>query len=242
MHLRSEIKPFMQHLKVKNVCFGLLLLLFSFPFLVHAQKWNISLKPTLSIATGDFAAHKLHTGSFAETGFSGSLAIDYPIYKRWKIALEGGLALHAVDVAALGLATVQSDPFMEDVYIRSEAIRNTYLLAGANYTFDLPFKLRAEAGIKAGVMRSETPYQLYKPRYFLTGPEYYEITSAMDYSLALSAELAMLYPIQNCYEAGMSLQWLSASPAFGFNTSSGIRVDKRPVQMLNIAFMWRFHL
>jgi len=232
----------MQHLKVRNVYSGMLILLFSFHFSAYAQKWNISLEPALSIATGDYAAHKLYTGSFAATGFNGSLELNYAIDQRLILALEGGTSLHAVDVAALGLATVQSDPFMEDVYIRSEANRNTYLLAGAKYTFNLPLKLHSEAGIKAGVMRSETPYQLYKPRYFLTGPEYYEITSAMDYSFALSSEMALLYPIENCYEVGLGLQWLSASPAFGFNTSSGIRVDKRPVQMLNIAFRWRFLL
>ncbi|MBG0783044.1 MAG: hypothetical protein H0S84_12310 [Bacteroidales bacterium] len=232
----------MRHIKVKNVYCSMLFLLFSFHFTGYAQEWSISLKPALSIATGEFAAHKLHTGSFAQPGFNGSLSIDYTLYKGWKLALESGLALHAVDVSGLGLITVQSDPFMEDVYIRSEAIRNIYLLAGANYTFNLPLMLHAEAGIKAGVMRSETPYQLYKPRYFLTGPEYYEITSAMDYSLVVSAEMALLYPIKNCYETGLGVQWLSASPAFEFNTSGGMRVDKRPVKMINIAFVWRFHL
>ena len=242
MHLRKEIKVDMQYLKVKHVFLvGFLLVSFIYKPL-NAQDWKVDLKPAISIAVGEFAASKLYTGSFAETGFVGSVLLSKNLYEKWSFSIEAGQALHAVNIAALGLVTVQSDPFMEDVYIRSEAINNMFLLAGPSYTFKLSNKFNAETALRAGIMRSKTPYQLYKPAYFLTGPEYFEITSAKDFVFAFAAEGALFYTLNNCYQAGINIQWLSANPAFDFQTFNGIRTDIRPVRLLNIGFVWRFHL
>lgn len=240
MHLRKQIASGMQHVMVRlSVIITLIITTLCFNS-IFARDWKVAIKPAVSIPLGDFAAHQLHTGSFAETGFSGILELKHPVYKNWSLAAESGIALHAVNVSALGLVTVQNDPFMEDVYIRSEAIRQVFLLAGTSYAFKLVGLFTAEAGIKAGFLHSQTPYQLYKPRYFMTGPAYYEITSAKDYSAVFSAEIAVYYPINDCYEAGLNFQWMNASPEFGFHTSGGVRVDKRPVQMLNLGLVWRF--
>ncbi|HOI32604.1 MAG: hypothetical protein PHG67_09060 [Bacteroidales bacterium] len=207
---------------------------------LFAGGWKLAIKPAFSIPISEFASHHLHSGSFAEPGFSGSVEIKHRVFKNWSLAADFGFALHAVDVSALGLETVQNDPFMEDVYIRSEAIRQVFFMAGTSYTLTLVGRFTAEAAIKAGFLHSQTPYQLYKPKYFMTGPAYYEITSAKDYSAVFLAEIAFYYPIKECYEAGVNFQWLNATPEFGFHTSGGIRVDKRTVQMLNLGLVWRF--
>ncbi|MBU2557408.1 MAG: hypothetical protein KJ578_06485 [Bacteroidetes bacterium] len=212
------------------------------PGILTAQKLTLRLQPALSIPLGDFAAKNLDKGSFATAGFSGGGSLQWHLNTTWSINLQAAATWHAIDIGELGYKKVQQDPFLEDVYIRSEAFKNRMLLAGPVYTILLRDKISINNSVAAGLMQSATPYQLYKPQYFMTGPNYYEITSARDYNFVWGVSTALMYHFNTCYQLGFSAEWLHGNPVFTFTTANGLRFDERKISMLNLAMVFSVSL
>jgi len=212
------------------------------PAKISAQHLRLDFRPALSIPLGDFGANTLNGGSFAMAGFSGSLALHMPIKSAWSVKLQAAFARHSIDVSALGYEKVKQDPFLEDLYIRSEAFSNNMLMAGPVFELKLTERFFLESNLLAGIAQSKTPYQLYKPSYFLTGPPFFEITSATAYSFAWGASAALLADFGSCYSLGLSAEWLHTNPVFGFSTKSGFREDKLGVSLLNIGLVFNVKL
>lgn len=221
---------------------GLILGFFINPAEISAQHLRLDFRPALSIPLGNFGANTLKGGSFALAGFSGSLALQMPIKSAWSVTLQAAVARHPIDVSALGYEKVQQDPFLEDLYIRSEAFSNNMLMAGPVFELKLTERFSLESNLLAGIAQSKTPYQLYKPSYFLTGPPFYEITSATAYSFVWGASAALMTDFGNCYSLGLSVEWLHANPVFGFSTLNGFREDKLGISLLNLGLVFNVKL
>ncbi len=227
--------------QIKSLLVLLLALFLAIPSL-NAQHLRVDFRPAFSIPLGDFAAKSLDGGSFALAGFSGELGLQMEIKSGFSVRIQVAAARHSIDVSALGYERVKQDPFLEDVYIRSEAFSNNMLLAGPIYELRFSEKISLEGGLLAGLAQSQTPYQLYKPKYFLTGPPFYEITTATDYSFIWGASAALMVDFGRCYQLGFSTEWLQANPVFTFNTASGLRQDKRRISMLNLGLVFSVKL
>lgn len=224
---------------------SLLVLIFGFIIAsasLNAQHLRLDFRPAMSIPLGDFAAKDIDGGSFALTGFSGGIGLQLSIKSAFSIRIQAAAVRHAIDVSALGYEKVQQDAFLEDVYIRSEAFSNDMLLAGPVHALKFSEKLSLESSLLAGLTRSKTPYQLYKPKYFLTGPAFYEITSATDYNFIWGVSAVLMVDFGRCYQLGFSAEWLHANPVFWFDTASGFREDIRHISMLNLGLVFSVKL
>jgi len=209
---------------------------------LNAQHLRLDFRPAVSIPLGDFTAKTLDGGSFALTGFSGGIGLQLSIKSAFSVRIQVAALRHTIDVSALGYEKVKQDAFLEDVYIRSEAFSNNMLLAGPVYALKFSEKLSLEGSLMAGLAQSKTPYQLYKPKYFLTGPVFYEITSATDYNFVWGASAVLMVNINRCYQLGLSTEWLHANPVFGFETASGFREELRRISMLNLGLIFSVNL
>ncbi len=190
-----------------------------------------------------YAAPSLEKGCFTTTGFAANVAVSTTLVGSWGLMATGGFYLHPVDVGYLGYEKVQSDPFLMDVTIRSEPYRLMSLMAGPMYRKHVGNGLNLQLAAMMGLFSSRTPHQIYKPQYFLVGPEFFEITSSLDRSFAWGAFASMSYAITPCYFIALETSFLQSNAAFQFYTGSGnLRTDHRTLSMLNIALALQLKL
>ncbi|MBK9291896.1 MAG: hypothetical protein IPM52_09755 [Bacteroidetes bacterium] len=180
-----------------------------------------------------YASPSLSKGCFTLTGLQLTGNATLGLKGAWHWGMRFEAQLHPVDVARLGHERVMADPFLLDTYIRSEPYRHLGLLTGPTYQFDKGKWWFAEGSVVAGLMQSKTPHQLHRPTYFMTGPEYFEISSAIDYGLAYGAEVSAGWKATPCYHLKLSASFFHTDMEFRFRTASGIRTDSRSISTLN---------
>lgn len=188
----------------------------------------------LSQPVFDYASPSLSKGCFTQSGVQLETVASVGVFKQWWWDARFVAQMHPVDVGRLGYERVQADPFLVDTYIRSEPYRHLSLLTGPAFELDHGRWWYARASLMAGLMQSKTPHQLHKPTYFMTGPEYFEISSATDFSWAFGAELAAAWKITPCYHLRLAGSFLHSAMDFRFLSSGGTRVDHRRISTVNL--------
>ncbi|HOI87267.1 MAG TPA: hypothetical protein PLV51_05345 [Lentimicrobium sp.] len=214
-----------------------LLTVFLLPLLAVSQSLplNFTIQSGVSLPLGAFAGKNLDGGSFTLPGLSVSGEVAIQTETIWGAFAQAGIQLNPVDVGALGSEKVKADPFLADVYIRSEAFRVAHLLAGAVISHKPGRILEMEYRAGAGAIFSATPYQYYWPKYEMLGSNNpYEISSSLDVSFAGMMGAGIFASPTGCYRIGLSGQIIHSVAAFDFVTQSGIRTDKRTITMLNV--------
>lgn len=205
---------------------------------LSAQQRNsyIGIQAGPSFPVGKFQLKELPDGSFAQTGFSASVEGAW-FFKSWLGA--GGLAgmhYHPVDVRVLGYEKVVADPFMNDVYIKSDPYRSYTLYAGLFFQFPVVQRLSFTGKALGGIIYTQSPYQLYKAEYEMIGEKWYEITSAGDFEGSFLAGAGLKYELKNCIGFSLNSEFTYNLMDFKFELSDGsIRTDKRVVAFVNLA-------
>jgi hypothetical protein len=195
----------------------------------------IGLQAGSSFPVGKFKAKELPDGGFTLTGFSTSIEGAW-FFKPWLGAGgSAGLHLHPVDVSALGYEKVIADPFMNDVYIRSDPYRSYTLYGGLFFLVPLVQRLSFTAKALGGMIFSQSPYQLYRADYELIGEKWFEITSAGDFDGSFLAGAGLKYELKNCIGFSLNSEFTYNTMDFNFELSDGsIRTDKKVVAFVNL--------
>lgn len=210
------------------------ILLFNLHFLYSQPiQVQLALQSGLSVPLLDFSATNLQKGSFALPGFTGSAELKVLLNDNWGGYVQAGLNLNPIAVGILGYEKVQSDPFLKDVYIRSEAFKVIHFMAGPSYQARVWKSFLIEGQLSAGMFYSTTPYQLYKPDYHMASVPYFEITSAYDYSFAYGAGIRLIYDITPCYQIAITNQLMHSQAKFDFFTGVNTRTDVRNITLWN---------
>ena len=197
----------------------------------------ISLQTGPSVPVGKYQAQELEkpAGSFATTGISVSLEGAW-FFKPWLgVGGQFGMHFHPVDVSTLGYYKVIEDPFMNDVYIRSDPYRNYALYAGLYFEQPVIQRLSVTAKALGGVLLSKTPYQLYKAEYEMAGLQYYEITTSGDLEGSFMAGTGLKYSLKNCIGFTLNGEFTYNQCDFDFEKLDGsIRTDQKVIAFVNI--------
>lgn len=193
----------------------------------------IGIKGGLSIPVGEYASTNLDNGCFTQLGFNVNAEGAWFFKNYLGIGGQFGFNLHPVNVGVLGWEKVQDDPFLQDLIIRSEP----YQIITANIGFYSKWnfwKLMSLHGkLLGGMMWAKTPYQLYKPEYFLVGPEYFEITSSRDWNLMGLGGIGLQFDLSPCIALRLEGEYQFSKMIFGFTTASGIRYEYRNISFVN---------
>lgn len=220
---------------MKTIAMCLLILVFSVELAAQERRAHIGLQAGPSFPLGQYRSKKLPDGSFTQAGLG--LALEGAWFFNHWLGAGGsaGLYYHPVDVGSLGYEKVLEDPFMNDVYIRSDPYRNYAFYAGLFFRHGIVPRLTASAKALGGVMYSQTPYQLYKAHYYLIGEKWFEITAAGDYEASFLAGAGLTYELPGCigFTVNSDFTWNRAD--FDFVTSGGqLRTDQKVITFLNI--------
>lgn len=200
-----------------------------------ADKVHLSLSAGLSVPVLDYSSNDLSKSCFTQPGMALTGIFDWRMYRQISLGIEASLFQHPVNVSSLGAAKVLNDPFLQDLYIRSDPYRLVGLFPRISYVFLLRKEVRLSVNGAVGPMWSRTPYQLYKPEYFLAGPPYYEITESRDLSLAYGLGVDAAFYVHPYLSFLLSVDAKETRAAFGFLTASGTRTDHRRISMFNIS-------
>lgn len=189
-----------------------------------------------SFPVGKFQSNKLPDGSFTQTGFSASVEGAWFFMPWLGAGGSAGMHYHPVDVGTLGYVKVNADPFLNDMYIRSDPYRSYTLYAGLFFQFPLVQRLSFTAKALGGMIYTQSPYQLYKATYELIGEKWYEITSASDYEGSFLAGAGLKYEMKNCIGFSLNSEFTYNTMGFSFRTLDGsTRTDKKVVSFVNLS-------
>jgi len=219
-----------------------LLMLLSAGLFAQDNNLFVGVQTGPSFPMGKYHQTQLEEGSFAITGYY--IAVDGIWYFKPKFGLgiSGSMQQHPVDVGLLGYEKVKADPFMEDLYIRSEAYLMLTGLAGLYFRENITPKLHFQANAMGGILYGKTPWQLYKQQFFLVGLQYGEITSAKDWNWAGKAGIGFRYDISSCFGLILDIGINYSNLSFAFNSSSGTRIENRQILFLNSGIGIQFNL
>jgi len=213
------------------------LLLTNFTVLkAQSPKVDLVLQSGIAFPLFDFSTVDLQRGSFALAGYTGTFELKVILKEKWTGYIQGGLQLNPIDVGWLGYEKVKADPFLEDLYIRSDPFKIIHIVAGPGYQTRIGKSFVLDGQLAAGLFFSSTPYQLYKARYALVGNSTYEITRSTDVSFAYGAGFRISYQVARWYQIGISNQILHSKAAFDFISGLGPRTEIKNLTLLNTSF------
>lgn len=213
-------------------------LLFFLNFLfAHTQERSgfIGIQAGPSIPLGKYHDVDLPDGGFATLGMSASLEGAWYFLPWLGVGGQFGAHFHTVNVAWLEYEKEQSDPFINEAYIRSDPYRNYTLYAGAYFQKPILQRLNVTAKLLGGAIHSESPYQLYKVDYYMLGLKYFEVTSAGDYTWSFLSGAGLSYSLRNCIGFTLNGEFTYNQVEFNFIESSGNkRTDERVITFINV--------
>lgn len=196
----------------------------------------VSLQVGTSFPVAKFHGKEFPDGGFALAGLCTSIEGAW-FFRSWLgVGASAGVNMHPVDVGDLGYETVQENPFITDLIIRSDPYLALSLYTGLFFQFPLVQKLSVTAKALGGIIYTQTPYQLYKAEYYLIGENWYEITSAGDYEGSFLAGAGLRYDLNDCL--GFSLQGDFTYNVMDFNfiqSDGSVRTDEKVVSFVNLS-------
>jgi hypothetical protein len=202
----------------------------------------IAIRGGASLPFGKYHEKSLDGGSFTLTGFNVSAEGAWFFNPKFGVGANAGINFHPVDVGVLGWEKVLADPFLEDLYIRSDPYKIITAMAGFYTQLPIKGKFFFTGKVLGGLFWGQTPYQLYKPDYFMVGPPYFEITSATDWKFSWSAGLGFRYNITPCFGLVLDSEIFYDQLNFDFQTYTSIRTDERIISFINTTLGIRFNL
>jgi hypothetical protein len=211
----------------------ILLALILISIIAKPQKVELALQSGASVPVLDFASTDLTSGSFAMTGFAASAQLKSSIKGNWGVFIQAGIQLNPIEVSLLGYEKVKADPFLDDIYIRSDPFKTIEFTAGPTYKWQVLNKMTIEGKLDAGIMVASTPYQLNKPNYFIVGPSYFEITPSTDYCFTFGGGISFIYDITTCYSLAFNTQYLQAAGKFKFIQGQSLRTESKNINLWN---------
>lgn len=215
------------------VTFFLILILFSATANAQNKGSFIGIKGGASFPVGQYASTDLDKGCFTKTGFNAGIEGAWYFKPYLGVGGQFGYNLHTVDVGLLGYEKVKADQFLEDLTIRSDPYQIITGSVGLFSKWDFWKFLSLHGKMLGGMMWAKTPYQLYKPTYFQTGPEYYEITSSRDRNFMIEGGLGLQVNLSSCIGLRIEGEYVYSKMVFGFRTALGTRYDERVISFVN---------
>jgi len=193
----------------------------------------VGLRGGLSIPIGQYKAKNLQNGCFTLPGFT--VGVEGAWYFKHYLGIGGqfGFNLHPVDVSSLEYEKVINDPFLSDLTIRSDPYQIITAAVGLFSRWNFWKRLSLHGKLLGGMMWAKTPYQLYKPEYFMVGPKYFEITSSKDRNLAGIIGAGIQVDVSSCIAFRAEGEFQFSKMVFGFNTASGPRYEHRTISYIN---------
>ena len=235
------VKIFMNLMKPPIARYLLCFMFFGIAFVAHAQDKPsfIGMRSGVSIPFGKYAEKNLDDGCFAQAGFNVTVEGAWFFKPKFGVGASVSLDLHPVDVASLAKARVDEDPFLNNVVVRSEPYLIITAMVGPYFQLPVSSRFSVSAKLLGGLLYGKTPYQLYKPDYYLLPNNWAEITSAKDWKFSWQTGVGMRYNLSSCIDLIIDTDLYYDQFLFSFSTNQGVRTDKKTISFINATVGFR---
>jgi hypothetical protein len=222
-------------MKIKPFTVAILILIFISASVIAQEKNSFfSIGSGVSIPLGTYGGIDYDESCFTTIGINLNLEGAWYFLPYLGIGAQVGYNQHPVDVRALGYARLQIDPFLMDVSTRSEAYQMITAGIGPYVSWNLWKELSFHGKILAGMIFAKTPYQIFEPEYFQTGPSYEVKTSAKDYGFIVIPGIGFQYNVSPCIGIKIDSELYYRKMIYGFNTGNTVRYDYRTTSFINM--------
>ena len=197
------------------------------------KKHFIGLVAGASFPVGTYGERELTPTCFTLPGFN--ISYECFVLFVFQLSLGGhlGYNVHPIDVGSLGAEKVKNDPFLSDLTIRSDPFRLVSGNIGFYYDHPLSPKFDLSGKLLGGMMYGITPYQLYKPEYFMVEPKWYEITSSRDWGYTFMAGAQLKYHFNPYVGVYFDTYYSYSRLDFDFRIANGnIRTELKHVMFI----------
>lgn len=199
----------------------------------NTGNFNVRINAGPALALGQLASQEYNTGGYALSGFS---AIAEGIW-YFRPTLGVGVAVSTTSFpfadGAYAHDMVNSDPFMETLYLKSDAYQVRTLTAGVYYRKHITGKFSATGKLAAGLIWARTPDHLYGASYYTVPNLAFKVTPSRSTKATFQPGLAINYQLFEQVGLSLNAGYNIAVPAFGFQTSTDSYVKKLTFSYLN---------
>jgi hypothetical protein len=115
-------------------------------------------------------------------------------------------------------------------------------MVGPYFQIPLSERFSFSSKLLGGLLYGKTPYQLYKPDYYLLPDDWAEITPSTDMKFSWQGGLGLVYKLSSCIDLALDADFFYDKLTFGFNSSTGYYTDERTIAIINIALGIRIKL
>lgn len=220
---------------LKQIIF-LIILVFVISLNSIGQSSYFTVKTAYSLPLGEYASYELDGGAFAYTGLSLGVDGAWYFHKNIGIGADLSYSLHSVDAVALATETLYAseDPFLNDLYVRSDPYKVLSMNLGLVYNFHITDKLSLEPRFLVGLMMAWTPFQLYEAEYYLLPDDYFKKTTSRDENFSIKTGLAVKYDLSPCLMIKVAGEYSYGKMNFGFTNSSGPYIQELKISYLDM--------
>lgn len=218
----------------KLILFLILLVQFSNILFSQANPSFFSIRFGSSLPTGKFAGYDLKESSFTMPGITFSADGGWFFLPYLGVGAQVGYNLHPINVGLLGYEKMKADPFIQDLTIRSDPFQTITVTAGIYGKWNFWKSFSLNGNISGGWIWAKTPYQLYKPTYFMVESKWYEITSSKDNGFIAVPGVGFAYDFKSCIGLKVNAEYYYKKMSFGFTNNLGTYYLNKTISFVNL--------
>lgn len=198
-----------------------------------ADKFNIRLNAGPALAFGQLGSQHYNSGGYALSGISTAAEGIWYFRPQYGVGIAVSATSFPFASGSYAHDKVNSDPFMQTLYLKSDPYKVRTLTAGFYYRRHISGRFTATGKLAGGVFWAQTPDQLYAASYF-TIPSYaYKVTSARSTKATFQPGLGCNFRLYEQVDISFNADYAIAVPAFGFRTANRSYVSKITFSYLN---------
>lgn len=199
----------------------------------NAKKFNIRINTGPALALGQLASQHFDTGGYALSGNSSAAEGIWYFLPALGVGVTASATSFPFADGAYSHDKVDSDPFMETLYLKSDAYRVRTLTLGAYYRKHISGKFWATGKISGGLLWARTPDHLFSASYFTVPNKAYKITPSRSTKPTFQTGLACQYQLFEQVGLSLNADYTLSYSAFGFQSGKTFYVKKLTFSYLN---------
>jgi len=198
-----------------------------------SKKFRINVLTGLALPYGELGSKHFNYGGYAIYGNSSAIEGIWQFCPNLAAGLSFSFSRFPFDENTYAQDLVNSDPFMDMVYMKSDPYEVLTYTTAIYYNKSIWKKFSLTGKLGGGIMWAQTPDQLFNATYFGVPNRGYKITPSRDTKFAFSAGIACDYQLFNQVDLSFYSNYYLADMAFGFKTPTTTYVRKLTFSYIN---------
>ncbi len=184
------------------------------------RKFRINILSGYALPQGQLASKHFDNGGYAVYGAGSALEGIWKFHPHLSAGVSFSVSKFPFDENTYAQNLVDSDPFMDNLYMKSDAYKVLTYTGAIYYTGSICNKVRLTGNVGGGIVWAQTPDQLFSATYFGGIKRTYKITPAYCSKPVITTGLSCKYRVFEQVDISLFANYYLANLGFSFLTSS----------------------